>query len=86
MYTYSTRDLREAAFIWAQSEICVAFRGLGVSDKNPSVFLFQFEISADRDTFSNLLDRYMNQQASVEPKYYDQKMNNLRDNLRKAKS
>ena len=86
MYTYSTRDLREAGFVWAQKELSVTFKGLEASDRQPGIFRFIFEIDASREVFENLLARYMNQEASVEPKLYDLKLNNLRDNLRKSNS
>lgn len=86
MHTYSTRDLREAGFVWAQKDLPVSFKGLEASDKYPGVFKFIFEVDATHDEFEALLGRYMNQDALVEPKAYDQKLSNLRDNLRKAKS
>lgn len=86
-FIHSTRDLREAGFLWAQSEILVQFDGLeAASEKLPGVFKFRFQVSSSRDEFEQLLGKYMNQEASVEPKTYDQKLANLRDNLRKVKS
>lgn len=85
-FVHSTRDLREAGFLWAQRQVEVRFRGLEASDQLPGVFKFQFEVRGTRAEFEALLSGYMNQEASVEPKAYDQKLSNLRDNLRKAKS
>jgi hypothetical protein len=78
--------MKEAAFIWAQKNYGVSFKGLDAHEKHPGVFKFVFEVDATQDQFVELLGQYMNQEALVEPKSYDQKMNNLRDNLRKAKS
>lgn len=88
MYIHSTRDLREAGFVWAQDHFKVSFKGLEASDKPElrGVFRFVFEIQATQEEVSLLLSEYMNQEATVEPKAYDQKLSNLRDNLRKAKS
>lgn len=85
-FIHSTRDLREAGFLWAQRQVKVRFKGLEKSEQLPGVFKFQFEILSQRSEFESLLSLYMNQEAEVEPKTYDQKLSNLRDNLRKAKS
>jgi len=84
MNRYSTRDLREAAFLWAQKELPVKFAGLDADSKNPGVFLFVFNYEASEDVFSQLQHRYNSEEALIEPRSYDQKMNNLRDHLRKV--
>jgi len=86
IYIHSTRDLREAGFLWAQKELKAVFKGLDASDKYPGIFKFRFEIACTLEEFEALLFKYMSQEAVVEPKTYDQKLSNLRDNLRKAKS
>ena len=85
-FIHSTRDLREAGFLWSQKQVQVRFRGLEASEQYPGVFKFQFEVLGPREDFEGLLAGYMNQEGSVEPKAYDQKLSNLRDNLRKSKS
>ena len=72
--------------MWAQKDLPVVFAGLEINENMRGIYMFQFDIDADPSVVSEMLSNYMNQNAVVEPKAYDQKMNNLRDNLHKMRN
>jgi hypothetical protein len=82
---YKTRDLNEAGVLWAQNDFQVSLDRLEpVTDKD-GVFNFVFKCEAEPDVIEGFLSKYINQEIKIEPKTYDQKLNNLRDRLRKVR-
>lgn len=82
---YKTRDLNEAGVLWAQQEFPVSLERLEPVTDKEGVFNFVFKCDADANRIESFLSRYINQEITIEPKTYDQKLSNLRDRLRKVR-
>lgn len=83
---YPTRDLQEAGFLWAQRYFPARLVMLQPYSERDGVFQFVLELDTTEELFNSVMFKYNNQEADVEPRHYDQCLNNLRDHLRKAKS
>lgn len=83
---YMTRDLQEAGFLWSQSYFPAKLVRLQPFTERDGVFQFVMEIEATDELFNEVMFKYNNQEAQVEPRRYDQSLNNLRDHLRKVKT
>jgi hypothetical protein len=83
MITYSTRDMKQAGFIWAQLVHDARFKGLTPlhNERGRDIFLFNFEVDASREQFNELLFQYTNGETCVEPLTYNKKIGQLLDHL-----
>jgi len=87
-YKHHTRDLKQAAFLWAQLTVNTRFAGLEPIPGEDNIFYFVFEVTPTDDTrdveeeLNSLIFSYTNGETCVEPLTYDKKMGQLRDHLR----
>lgn len=79
MKNYSTNDTDEAAFIWSQKGV-VYIRSIVTKERKRSTVTFHFECGDDVD-IKTLQNEYYNETASVEPKRYIRKLNDIRSIL-----
>jgi hypothetical protein len=72
--------------LWAQKYFPARLDKLQPHSDRSGVFEFVLDLETDEQTFNSVMFKYNNQEAVVEPRHYDQCLNNLRDHLRKAKT
>lgn len=80
---HKTKDLCEAAALWAQTEFPVSFVSLEATDR-VGLYRFVFDVSTNPEIFDDFRSRYINEQTTVEPRRYDSRTNSLRDHLKRG--
>lgn len=81
MYSYKTRDLKQAAFLWCQLKYPVTFKGVEPLPRSANVVLFVFELQATEKQIQEMLFEYTNEQTCVEPNSYNSKIKKLLDSV-----
>lgn len=81
---YKTTTLQEAAALLSQENFKVRFVGLEPT-VDPKRMKFVLEAETSKKELDGWLGDYINENALVQPKRYDAKLNILRDNLNRQR-
>jgi len=76
-YTFSTRDINKAAFVWSQPRVELKDSS-GRGEAKTSIY-FNFTVPMSEADFHNLMMQYENGKTLVEPNTFCSKLAKLRD-------